>query len=120
MATGFDVQVRGDIVIVVGMGVPAFDEASNALASAIAEARVLKKKILFDHRLLDLSNYYGYIVRHAEMAPYMGLDGTFRMAHVGTPSQDEVMSFMVLVGHNRGWNVRCFFDFDEALRWLGS
>jgi hypothetical protein len=30
------------------------------------------------------------------------------------------MDFIVSVGQNRGWDVRRFFDIDEALQWLAS
>jgi hypothetical protein len=119
-AARFAVQIRGDVVVVVGQGAPEFQEANNALADAIAAPGKHSKKILFDHRLVDLSNYYGFIVRHAEVAPALGLDSTFRIAHLGTRVQDEVLSYMVDVGRNRGWNVRCFMDFDAALQWLGG
>jgi hypothetical protein len=118
MAAEFRLEIRGDVVLVVERGVPLFEETSKALAAAIQAAKEHGRKILFDHRLADLSNYYSYIVRHAESALAIGLDHTFRIALVGTPDQGDVMSFMVTVGRNRGWNSRCFLGFDEALQWL--
>jgi hypothetical protein len=117
MAAGF-AQVLRDVVVVLETGTPEFEESSKALAEAIKAARKHGRKILFDHRLVDLSNYYGFIVRHAEMAPAMGLDDTFRIAHLGAPHQDDVLGFMVEVGRNRGWMVRRFFEMEEALLWL--
>ena len=62
----------------------------------------------------------GHIVRHAELAPELGLDSSFRIALVGLPEQDDVLSFMVMVAVNRGWSCRRFFDFDAARQWLQS
>lgn len=118
MAAEFRIEIRGDVVIVLEKGAPLFEDTARALGDAIRAARDSGKKILFDHRLADLSNYYSYIVRHAEAAQLIGLDNTFRIALVGLPEQDDVLSFMVTVGHNRGWNSRRFFDFDDALQWL--
>jgi len=119
MAGEFELQVQGDVVVVMERGVPSFEDANKALAAAINKAQGKGRKILFDHRLVDLSNYYGFIVRHAEMAPEMGLDHTLRIAHLGNRSQDDVLSYMVEVGRNRNWNTQRFFDLAEALRWLG-
>lgn len=120
MPAEFRVELRGDVVVVLEHGAPGFEDTNKALAAAIRTAREGGRKILFDHRLADLSNYYSYIVRHAEAAPGMGLDSTFRIALVGLPEQDDVLSFMVRVGQNRGWKSRRFFDVDEALQWLGQ
>jgi hypothetical protein len=122
MAAPFTYQIRlvGGVVVVTEQGLALFEDVEQALAAAISAARDSGKKILFDHRLADVANYYGYIVRHAETAMRIGLDNTFRVALLGTPDQDDVLSFMVTVGRNRGWNSRCFLDFNEALEWLNQ
>ena len=113
------IEVRDDVAVLVQEGVPDFGKTDQALAAAIATAVDLRsKKLLFDVRGADLANYYSYIVRHAESALAMGLDGSFRLAILGTPEQDNVMAFMVSVGHNRGWTVRCFLEMEDALAWL--
>ena len=61
-----------------------------------------------------------HVVRHAELLPAIGFDGTFRSALVGLPDQVPVMDFIVSVGSNRGWKVRRFVDMDEAKQWLGN
>ena len=114
----FRITLRGDVVVVTEQGLARFEDVEQALVAAISAAGDSGKKILFDHRLADISNYYGYIVRHAETALRIGLDATFRVALLGTPEQDDILSFMVTVGRNRGWNSRCFSDLDEALAWL--
>ena len=119
MAARFSIQLHADVVVVHEEGTLEFEETQRALADAIRTARDAgSRKLLFDHRLVDLANYYSHIVRHAEVAPQMGLDSEFRIALVGHPGQEDVMAFSVMVGRNRGWDVRRFFDFDEALQWL--
>jgi hypothetical protein len=119
MAVEFRVERRGDVVVVHEEGTLQFEETHRALAAAIKAALDSgSRKMLFDHRRVDLSNYYSHIVRHAELAPGIGLDSEFRIALVGHPGQEDVMAFSVMVGTNRGWDVRHFFDFDQALEWL--
>ena len=121
MAAKFRVDVRGDVAVLVQEGAPLFDETTTSLAAVIATSLDIgSKKIVVDARLSDLANYYGYVVRHAELLTSMGFDSSFRSAIVGLPEQVYVMDFIVSVGQNRGWNVRRFFDIDEALRWLAS
>jgi hypothetical protein len=121
MAARFDIEMRDDVVVVHEEGTLRFEETQQALADAIEAAlEGGTRKILFDHRRVDLANYYSHIVRHADLAPGLGLDASFRIALVGLPEQDDVLSFIVMVGRNRGWNSQRFFDFDAALLWLQS
>ena len=121
MAAQFHVELRGDVVVVHEEGTLQFEETHRALADAITAALDSStRKLLFDLRRVDLANYYSHIVRHAELAPGIGLDSAFRIALVGHPGQEDVMAFSVMVGTNRGWDVRHFFDFDQALEWLRS
>jgi hypothetical protein len=121
MAAKFRVEVRGDVAVLVQEGAPVFDETTQSLAAVIATAlKIGSKKIIIDARLSDLANYYAFVVRHAELIPLMGFDGSFRSALVGLPEQLYVMDFIVTVGQNRGWNVRRFLDLDEALKWLAG
>ena len=118
-AARFRVEIRGDIAVLVQEGAPLFDETTRALAAVIAASLELgSRKIIIDARLSDLVNYYNYVVRHAELLPTIGFDGSFRSAIVGLPQQVDVMDFIVAVGRNRGWIVQRFFDMDEAVRWL--
>ena len=121
MAAKFRVEVRGDVAVLVQEGAPLFDETTQSLAAVVATAlEIGSKKIIIDARLSDLANYYTFVVRHAELLPLMGFDSSFRSALVGLPEQLFVMDFIVTVGQNRGWNVRRFLDFDEALKWLAG
>ena len=121
MAAKFRVDVRGDVAVLVQEGAPLFDETTQSLTAVIKKSlEIGSRKIVIDARLSDLANYYAFVVRHAELLPKLGFDGTFRSAIVGLPEQVYVMDFIVTVGQNRGWNVRRFFDLDEALSWLGG
>lgn len=120
-AAKFHVEVRGDVAVLVQEGAPLFDETTQALAAVVeAAAKIGSGKIIVDARLSDLANYYGYVVRHAEVLSAMGFDTKFRSAIVGLPEQAFVMDFIVDVGRNRGWKVRRFYDMDEALKWLAE
>jgi hypothetical protein len=120
-AAKFHVEVHGDVAVLVQEGAPLFDETTKALAAVIATSlEIGSKKIIIDTRLSDLVNYYNFVVRHAELLPTIGLDGSFRSAIVGLPEQVPVMDFIVSVGGNRGWIVRRFVDLEEAKQWLRS
>ena len=120
-AAKFHVEVRGDVAVLVQEGAPLFDETTESLTAVVETAlKIGSNKIVVDTRLSDLANYYAYVVRHAEVLSLMGFDSRFRSAIVGLPEQAFVMDFIVAVGKNRGWNVRRFYDLDEAMQWLAS
>ncbi|HEX6321724.1 MAG TPA: hypothetical protein VFZ84_22875 [Burkholderiales bacterium] len=121
MRAEFHVELRGDVVVVVRKGAPLFEDTQKAVAAALAAARDAgTKKILFDVRLADLTNFYSYIVRDVNLDPLLGLDTSFRICVVGTREQADVMSFIVHVRQMRGWEAQWFFDMDEALKWLAG
>ena len=121
MAAKFHVEVHGDVAVLVQEGAPLFDETTQSLAAVVETAlKIGSNKIVVDARLSDLANYYSYVVRHAEVLSLMGFDSRFRSAIVGLPEQAFVMDFIVDVGRNRGWNVRRFYDMNEAMQWLAS
>lgn len=121
MPAEFQVEVRGDVVVIVRKGAPLFEDTQRAMAAAVAAARDAgTKKILFDVRLADLANFYSYIVRDVNLDPLLGLDTGFRICVVGSREQKDVMSFIVRVREMHGWKAQWFFDMDEALKWLAS
>lgn len=121
MPAEFLIEIRGDVVVVVRRGAPLFEDTQRAVAAAVAAARDAgTKKILFDVRLADLTNFYSYIVRDVNLDPLVGLDTSFRICVVGSREQVDVMSFIVRVRQMRGWESRWFFDMDEALQWLAE
>jgi hypothetical protein len=121
MPAELHVEVRGDVVLVVRKGAPLFEDTQTAVASALAAARdVGTKKILFDVRLADLTNFYSYIVRAANLDPLPELATGFRICLVGSREQAAVIAFIVRVRETHGWKAQGFFDMDEALKWLAS
>ena len=121
MPAEFDIELRGDVVVVVRKGAPQFEDTQLAMAAAVAAARDAgTKKILFDVRLADLVNFYSYIVRDVNLDPLLGLDTSFVICVVGTREQVDVMSFIVKVRQMRGWKAQWFVNMDEALKWLAS
>lgn len=121
MPAQFHVELRGDVVVVVRKGAPVFEDTQKAMAAAVAAAHDAgTKKLLFDVRLADLTNFYSYIVRDVNLDPLLGLDTSFRICVVGSPDQANVMSFIVRVRQMHGWDARWFVDMDEALKWLAG
>jgi hypothetical protein len=121
MPAEFHVEIRGDVVVVVRKGAPQFEDTQKAMAAALAAARAAgTKKILFDVRLADLTNFYSYIVRDVNLDPLLGLDTSFRICVVGSRAQVDVMTFIVNVRQMRGWEAQWFFDMDEARNWLAK
>lgn len=121
MTNGFNIHLEDDVVIVTHVGYLQFDQTNKALAGTVEAAqRGRIKRVLIDHRQADTSNYYNYIVRHAEVAPHLGLDESYKLAFLGLPSQVGVLDFIVTVTRNRGWQSQFFVDRDSALAWLRS
>jgi len=121
MSAKFDVYVDRGVVVVAHVGNLQFDQTNKAIIAAVEAARnVGSKRVLFDLRRAQLANYYSYSVRHAELAPELGLDTGYKLAVVGAPEAHDILSFMVRVARNRGWRCRCFFDVGRALKWLGG
>jgi hypothetical protein len=119
MQAEFELELRGDVVVVVRKGAPLFEDTQKAMAAAVEAARRAQtRKILFDVRLADLTNFYSYIVRDVDLDPSLGLDTSYRLCVVGSREQVEVMSFIVRVRQMRGWVAGWFVDMDEALEWL--
>lgn len=121
MPAEVQIELRGDVVVVVRKGAPLFQHTQEAVAAAVAAARDAgTRKILFDVRLADLTNFYSYIVRDVDLDPLQGLDTSFRICLVGSREQVDVMSFITRVRRMRGWQAQWFFDMDEALKWLAE
>ncbi|HYD58063.1 MAG TPA: hypothetical protein VEB41_14265 [Burkholderiales bacterium] len=119
MSGDFRIRVESDVVFVVESGRLDFDASNHAIVLAVEAAKAASTKcLLFDVRDADLSNYYSYIVRHADMAADTGIDAGFSIAVVGRPDATDVLSFIELVARNRGWRAKCFYDPDKALAWL--
>ena len=114
-----EIQTRGGIVIVCLSGSLEYEETNQAIAAAVDAAGVGgTSRILFDMRRADLANYYSYTVRHAEVAPQLGLHTGFVLGFVGPRAAQDVLCFMENVARNRGWKARSFTSMVDAFKWL--
>lgn len=121
MAGDFRIRVESAVVHVIETGTLDYPTSNRALVGAIEAARASgTKRLLFDLRDADLSDFYSYIVRHAETATEMGLDASYSLAILGRPERADVLSFVETVARNRGWRAMSFFALDAALEWLAS
>ncbi len=121
MAADYRVYVDAGVVVVEHVGALQFDDTNDAIGKAAEAARdANSKRVLFDLRRAELANYYSYSVRHAEVAPSLGLDTSHKLAFVGERGAADILSFIERVTRNRGWKARCFFDMDQAFEFLQS
>jgi hypothetical protein len=121
VAADFNVSVADDVVIVSHVGRLEYHDTNRSIeAAAQAAAKAGTKLVLFDFTRADLANYYSYAVRHAEFAPELGLDTTYKIAFVGLPAAIDVLEFIQRVTRNRGWRAHYFLSLDEAVDWLHS
>jgi hypothetical protein len=68
MQAEFELELRGDVVVVVRKGAPLFEDTQKAMAAAVEAARRAQtRKILFDVRLADLTEVMSFIVRVRQM-----------------------------------------------------
>ncbi len=119
MAGDFRIRVESDAVLIFETGTLDFATSARAILCAIEEAKAHDIKcLLFDLREADLSNYYSYIVQHAETAAQAGLNPDYSIAVVGSRDRADVLAFVEMVARNRGWRARKFHDPDEARQWL--
>jgi hypothetical protein len=121
MAGDFRVDVARGVVVVQHTGRLEYADTNKAIAAAVeAAVKAGTKRVLFDLTRADVSNYYSYTVRHAEVAPELGLDTSYRLAFVGNQEAVDTLSFIETVTRNHGWKSRHFLDVDEAMRWLAG
>jgi DNA-binding PucR family transcriptional regulator len=121
MAGDFQVDLRQDVVLVTHIGRLEYADTNKAIAAAANAAKDTGTKlILIDLSRADATNYYSYTVRHAEFAPELGLDTTYKLAFVGSREAVDILEFVARVMTNHGWQARCFFTAQEGLDWLRS
>lgn len=75
------------------------------------------KLLLVDIREFVDPEYHVSTIKHAEQAPSLGLDSTFRIAILGT-EDDQRLPYIENVAVNRGLQVKSFIDDSEAVAWL--
>ena len=105
----FRVVYRGEMVY------DATTEMLRELAQRVLENN--KKRLLFDLRGAKYDHYHISTIRHAEEAPALGIDKSFRIAILGHAG-NQMLNYMENVGVNRGFNVKTFTDEPAAVEWL--
>jgi hypothetical protein len=80
-------------------------------------AEMQSKLLLFDLREVDFKDYHADTIRHAEDAPALGIDRSFRIALLGSGG-NPMLRYLENVAVNRGFQVKAFTDESEAVAWL--
>ena len=75
------------------------------------------KLLLLDIREVEDRQYHVDAIRHAEQAPELGIDQTFRIALLRSRN-DPMLQYIETVAINRGFRAKAFTDESEALAWL--
>jgi hypothetical protein len=114
----YRISVEQGIIRVVYVGKAEYDVTRNMLREAGRLATETGCRcLLFDSRQAQADNYYLGSVRHAEEAPSMGIDQSFRVALLGL-KDNPMLAYFEKVATTRGFQMRTFFDEPAALAWL--
>ena len=112
MTPEYQVSLEQGFIRVVYRGKAEYDVTSNMLREVVHLALGTKtERVLFDLRQSDSSSYYISTIRHAEDAPSLGIDRSFRMALLGSRG-DPMLKYFEDVAVNRGFQVTMVFDSD--------
>lgn len=118
MTPEYRVSLDQGFIRVVYRGKAEYDITRNMLREVVQLALTTKtERVLFDMRQSDSSGYYISTIRHAEEAPSLGIDRSFRMALLGS-KDNPMLKYFEDVAVNRGFQVRAFVDEPESLGWL--
>ena len=118
MTPEYQVSLDQGFIRAVYRGKAEYDVTRNMLREMVQLALTTKtERVLFDMRESDSSSYYISTIRHAEEAPSLGIDRSFRMALLGS-KDNPMLKYFEDVAVNRGFQVRAFVDEPESLGWL--
>src|SRR6185503_21381226 len=118
MKRDIQTSVENGIVRVVYRGLVEYSAATEMLRNVAGiAANAQCKLLLFDIREADYEHYHVDTIRHAEEAPQMGIDQTFRVAFLGVEG-NPMLRYIENVSVNRGFLAKVFTDDSEALAWL--
>jgi hypothetical protein len=119
MPTKLIIIHANDFITVTGQGTLAFEESKKALVDiATAAGPLTDYEILLDTRKVR-SHLSTTDLWHlaAELAT-LGLTFNCRTAVLCPLERFDDAEFFALCAHNRGFNVRGFLSFEEAMAWL--
>jgi len=115
-----DIQatVENGVVRIVYRGLVEYSATTEMLRNVAGlAAQTQCKLLLFDIREADYDHYHVDTIRHAEEAPALGIDRTFRVAFLGVEG-NPMLRYIENVSVNRGFLAKVFTDDSEALAWL--
>lgn len=118
MPNGVDIGVEAGVVRMTYHGNVRFALTTDRLAEAVRLALQNGSHwLLVDIRDAHDPYYTTATLKHADLAPSLGIDHRFRIAVLGRPG-DERLQYMEDASLNRGLPVRAFDDEARALSWL--
>ena len=110
--------MEAGIIRVVYHGKVDFDLTTKMLREvATIASKDNTRLVLIDIRDADYKLYHLQSIKHAEQAPSLGIDSTFRIAFLGAENE-EMLGFVENVAVNRGYQSRVFTDETKALAWI--
>ena len=120
MAPDIQITVALGVIRAVYRGVVKYDVTAEMLREVARLSSEAKTKLLlFDIRGADYRHYYVESIKHAQEAPALGIDQTFRIAFLGGRGV-PMLQYIEDVSINRGFQVKVFTEEPAALAWLRS
>lgn len=112
------IDERDGIIRVVYRGRVRYDSVERLLREVVRIASESGgRRILFDVRDAQYSNYHIETIQHAERGRVLGLDSTYRIAFLGS-ADEPMLRYIENVSINRGYQVKAFTEEDAADGWL--
>lgn len=117
MGYRIDFAVRDDLLRAVVSGKAGSDETAISIAQDIADhaKREARKQLLIDLR--RLGNRIGSLGKLLLPRGWRR-DSDYRVAVIDIRQHDPHYVFLELAARRRGYELRCFEDVNEALKWL--
>ena len=118
MTQDIRIHIDGNIIRVTYRGRVEYEATDGMLrqVGALAGQNGISR-ILFDIRDANYQFYHVGTLRHADEAPALGIDSSFRIAFLGA-TDNPMLRYIEAVSVNRGFWVRAFTDEAAALEWL--
>jgi len=112
------ITAQAGVIRVVYRGKVEFDLTTKMLRDVVRlSAESNTRLVLIDIREADYRLYHLEAIKHAEEAPSLGIDSTFRIAFLGAENE-EMLGYVENVAVNRGYRSRAFTDESKALAWV--
>ena len=113
-------DAKDDIVVARTAGQYILEQEIDTVQKVLAQMqRHDCSRCLFDHRNADVVARTLEAYDRPKVYEQLGIGHGVKMAIVSREKQHE-LKFYETVCVNRGWNVRVFRDYDQAVAWLGG